>query len=138
TQAVRAGIVERSDVLSWLPRPTLLDHKGRRGHVVVIGGMPGMRGAGRLCANTALRAGAGLVTLATAGEVTADDSVMTRALATTVGELLAGKHAIVIGPGLGKSELAAGWLSEVLASGVPAVCDADALNLIAGGERGWE
>lgn len=132
TQAVRAGLVEEADVARWLPHARLLDHKGRRGHVVIIGGMPGMRGAGRLCANAALRAGAGLVTLATAGEVAADDSVMTRALATNVGELLANKSAIVIGPGLGQSEPAAGWVGEVLASGVPAVLDADALNLVAG------
>jgi NAD(P)H-hydrate epimerase len=132
TQAVRAGLVEERDVASWLPRADLLDHKGRRGHVVIIGGMPGMRGAGRLCANGALRSGAGLVTLATAGEVVADDSVMTRALPTNLGDLLAGKSAVVIGPGLGQSEPAAGWVGEVLASGIPAVLDADALNLIAG------
>jgi ADP-dependent NAD(P)H-hydrate dehydratase / NAD(P)H-hydrate epimerase len=132
TQAVRAGLVEESDVLSWLPHAALLDHKGRRGHVLIIGGMPGMRGAGRLCANAALRGGAGLVTLATAGEVIADDSVMTKALATNLGDLVASKSAIVIGPGLGQSEPAAGWLGEVLASGVPAVLDADALNLVAG------
>src|SRR5690606_9667785 len=127
-----AGLVEEADVASWLPHPDLLDHKGRRGHVLIIGGMPGMRGAGRPCANAALRRGAGLVTLATAGGVTADDSVMTRALPTNLGDLVANKRAIVIGPGLGQSEPAAGWLGEVLASGVPAVLDADALNLVAG------
>ncbi len=132
TQAVRAGLVEDSDVAGWLPHAGLMDHKGRRGHVIIIGGMPGMRGAGRLCANAALRAGAGLVTLATAGDVIADDSVMTKALATNLGDLIHNKSAIVIGPGLGQSEPAAGWLGEVLASGVPAVLDADALNLMAG------
>ncbi|HEY5923129.1 MAG TPA: NAD(P)H-hydrate dehydratase [Kofleriaceae bacterium] len=132
TQAVRAGLVEDSDVASWLPHAALLDHKGRRGHVLIIGGMLGMRGAGRLCANGALRAGAGLVTLATAGEVIADDSVMTKALAADLGEVLAAKSAIVIGPGLGQTESAAGWLGEVIASGIPAVLDADALNLVAG------
>jgi NAD(P)H-hydrate epimerase len=132
TQAIHAGLVEESDVADWIPRGGLLDHKGSRGHVVVIGGMPGMRGAGRLCATAALRSGAGLVTLATASDVTADDSVMTKALPTQLGELLAGKSAVVIGPGLGQSEPAAGWVGEVLASGIPAVLDADALNLIAG------
>jgi ADP-dependent NAD(P)H-hydrate dehydratase / NAD(P)H-hydrate epimerase len=132
TQAVHAGLVEESDVAGWLPQAAPLDHKGSRGHVVIIGGMPGMRGAGRLCANAALRGGAGLVTLATAGEVAADDSVMTKALPTQLGELLANKSAVVIGPGLGQSEPAAGWVGEVLASGVPAVLDADALNLVAG------
>ena len=131
-QAVRAGLVEERDVAGWLPRAEPLDHKGTRGHVVIVGGMPGFRGAGRLCANAALRSGAGLVTLATAGDVIADDSVMTRALATNVGDLLAHKSAVVIGPGLGQSEPAAGWVGEVLASGVPAVLDADALNLVAG------
>ncbi len=132
TQAVRAGLVEEADVAAWLPHARLLDHKGSRGHVLIIGGMPGMRGAARLCANAALRSGAGLVTLATAGEVIADDSVMTRALPTNLGELVTGKSALVIGPGLGQSEPAAGWVGEVLASGVPAVLDADALNLVAG------
>ncbi len=132
TQVVRAGVVEMADVTSWLPRAGVMDHKGTRGHVLIIGGMPGMRGAGRLCANAALRGGAGLVTFATAGEVAADDSVMTKVLPTQLGDLTANKGAIVIGPGLGQSEPAAGWVDEVLASGVPAVLDADALNLLAG------
>ena len=131
-QGVRAGLVEERDVATWLPHAEVLDHKGTRGHVVIVGGMPGFRGAGRLCANAALRSGAGLVTLATAGDVIADDSVMTKALATNLGDLLAHKSAVVIGPGLGQSEPAAGWVGEVLASGVPAVLDADALNLVAG------
>ena len=130
--AVRAGLVEEADVARWLPRSSALDHKGRRGHVVAIAGMPGMRGAGRLCSLAALRAGAGLVTLAAAGDVHADDSVMTRSLEAALGELLERKDAVVIGPGLGQSDLAAGWVGEVLASGVPAVLDADALNLVAG------
>jgi NAD(P)H-hydrate epimerase len=132
TQGVRAGLVDEADVRRWLPRPVPLDHKGRRGHALVVAGMPGMRGAGRLAALAALRAGAGLVTLAAAGDIHADDSVMTRSLEGNLGSLLEGKAAVVIGPGLGQSELAAGWVGEVLAAGVPAVLDADALNLVAG------
>jgi NAD(P)H-hydrate epimerase len=139
-QAVRAGLLEAEDVARSLPRSAALDHKGRRGHVVVIGGMPGMRGAGRLASLAALRAGAGLVTLASAGEVHADDSVMTRSLETSLADLADGPgkktgreaDALVIGPGLGQSDLVAGWVGEVLAGGVPAVLDADALNLVAG------
>jgi NAD(P)H-hydrate epimerase len=132
TQGVRAGIVEDVDIASVLPRTSTLDHKGTRGHVLIVGGMPGMRGAGRLCANAALRGGAGLVTLASAGDVTGDDSVMTRALVGGLGDALHGKRAVVIGPGLGQAEHAGGWLAEVLASGIPSVLDADALNLVAG------
>ena len=130
---VGAGLVEERDVRGWLPHPQALEHKGRRGHVLVIGGSPGMRGAGRLAAGAALRAGAGLCTLAAEGELDAPDSVMTRSLAAGagVGDLLAGKASIVIGPGLGTSAAAVARVREVLASKLPAVLDADALNLLA-------
>jgi len=130
---LRAGLVEAADVAAWMPRATVLDHKGRRGHVLVIGGSPGMRGAGRLAAVAALRAGAGLCTLAADGELDAPDSVMTRSLARdgALGSLITGKAAIVIGPGIGNSAAAAARVREVLASGVPAVLDADALNAMA-------
>jgi len=129
TQGLRAGLVEERDLA--LPHGGLMDHKGTRGHALIVGGMPGMRGAGRLAATAALRAGAGLVTLAAEGELTADDSIMTRALGD-LAAVLDGKAAVVIGPGLGRSERAAAWVGEILAAGVPAVIDADALNLIAG------
>ncbi|MFN0245674.1 MAG: NAD(P)H-hydrate dehydratase [Kofleriaceae bacterium] len=132
TANVRAGLIEERDVRGWLPETGLLDHKGTRGHVVVIGGA--LRGAGRLAANAALRAGAGLVTLAGEGEVVADDSVMTRSLggsgATQLDVLLVGKQAVVIGPGLGQRDPADALVREVLALGIPAVLDADALNLV--------
>ncbi len=132
TSAVGAGFVELGDIARALPRPSALDHKGTRGHVLIVAGMPGFRGAGRLCAEAAARAGAGLVTLAASGDVSASDSIMTRSVDGALGELLAGKAAIAIGPGLGQSDIAAAWLGEVLASGLPAVLDADALNLCAG------
>ncbi|MEO6775795.1 MAG: NAD(P)H-hydrate dehydratase [Kofleriaceae bacterium] len=131
TQGLRAGLIGPRDLV--LPRGALLDHKGTRGHVLIVAGMPGMRGAGRLAANAALRAGAGLVTLAAEGELAADDSIMTRTLGEDpLGLVLDGKAAVVIGPGLGRSERAARWVGDVLVAGVPAVVDADALNLIAG------
>jgi NAD(P)H-hydrate epimerase len=132
TQSLCAGLVEEHDLA--LPQGGPLDHKGTRGHALIVAGMPGMRGAGRLAATAALRAGAGLVTLAAQGELTADDSIMTRSLAddAALTPLLEGKAAVVIGPGLGRSERAAAWVGDVLAAGIPAVIDADALNLIAG------
>jgi NAD(P)H-hydrate epimerase len=129
---VGAGLVEASDVAGWLPRPQATEHKGRRGHVLVVAGSPGMRGAGRLAATAVLRAGAGLCTLAAEGELEAPDAVMTRSLAGgTLAALLTGKAAVVIGPGIGATEAAAARVHEVLASGIPAVLDADALNVLA-------
>lgn len=136
--SVGVGVVEPGDIARCLPHPQPLDHKGRRGHVLVVGGSPGMRGAGRLAALAALRAGAGLCTLAAdgdpGGELAADDSVMTRPLAagSVIAGVLAGKAAVVIGPGLGVTPGSAARIAEVLAAGVPAVLDADALNVLAG------
>jgi ADP-dependent NAD(P)H-hydrate dehydratase / NAD(P)H-hydrate epimerase len=137
--AIRAGQIEEADVRAWLPRPGPMDHKGRRGHVLVVGGGPGKRGAARLAAMAALRAGAGLVTLAApvdAGdhrELAADDVVMTAALAFVdeLTALIAGKAAIACGPGLGRDGRARELVERVLAAGVPAVLDADALHAIA-------
>ncbi|MGE0869453.1 MAG: NAD(P)H-hydrate dehydratase [Kofleriaceae bacterium] len=128
-----AALVEDGDVAAMIPRSHALDHKGTRGHVVVIGGMPGMRGAGWLSAIAALRAGAGLCTLANdGGEPRESDAVMTAVIDAGVSKLLDGKRAVVIGPGLGTAAAHAGWVAEVLAAKVPAVIDADALNLVAG------
>jgi hydroxyethylthiazole kinase-like uncharacterized protein yjeF len=128
-----ASVVDAGDVRQWLPHPQSLEHKGRRGHVLVVAGSPGMRGAGRLAAVAALRAGAGLCTLAADGEFDAPDAVMTRALAAGGGlaALIAGKAAVVIGPGNGSAGAAVARVREVLAAGVPAVLDADALNALA-------
>ena len=135
--SVGVGVVEPADIARCLPHPLALEHKGRRGHVLVIGGSPGMRGAGRLAASAVLRAGAGLCTLAAdagpGGDLDAPDAIMTRPLeaGAAIAPLLAGKAAVVIGPGLGHTQSAAARVREVLAAGVPAVLDADALNVLA-------
>jgi len=128
-----AALIERTDVQRWLPRVTRLDHKGRRGHLVVVSGQPEMRGAGRLTSSAGLRTGAGLVTLVGLGEIAAADSIMTKELRhpAELASFLEGKAAIVIGPGLGTGAAALALITQVLATGVPAVLDADALNLLA-------
>lgn len=125
---IACHLVEAPDVARVLPAPGLLDHKFTRGHVLVIGGSPGYRGAGRLAALAALRAGAGLATLASReADPHAADVVMTRALgdAPLVLDRIA---AIVIGPGLHGDDLAR--VAEVLRSGVPAVLDAGAMSAV--------
>ena len=135
--AVRAGLVEEADVRAVVPKPDAMDHKGRRGHVLIVAGAPGKRGAGRLASRAALRAGAGLVTLAAPpdrnGELEAPDEVMTEPVADAgaLAAALRGKAAVACGPGLGKDDRARSFVEAVLAAGVPAVLDADALHAIA-------
>jgi ADP-dependent NAD(P)H-hydrate dehydratase / NAD(P)H-hydrate epimerase len=56
--------LQRDDVMRAIPARTPLSHKGSSGRVLLIAGSPGKVGAGLLAAHGALRAGAGLVTIA--------------------------------------------------------------------------
>lgn len=118
-------------------------HKGSYGHVLAVGGSPGMSGAIRLCGEAALRSGAGRVTVATAAEhMTSINQGRPELMVSAVEQgdqlssLLSGKSAIAptvvaIGPGLGRSEWSESLLQACLAADVPLVVDADGLNLIA-------
>lgn len=119
-------------------------HKGTGGHVLVIAGSPGKTGAALLSGLGAIRAGAGLVTLAARGAARAalDAKVielMTRevpeALEAGVGVVLADASrcaSAVLGPGLGLDDGARAFLRRlVIELPVPTVLDADALRGIA-------
>ncbi|HEV7396176.1 MAG TPA: NAD(P)H-hydrate epimerase, partial [Pyrinomonadaceae bacterium] len=69
---------EESDARTWLvqTRYTQDSYKNLHGHVLVIAGSPDFSGAAALCGNSAMRSGAGLVTIATAASAQA--SVATR------------------------------------------------------------
>jgi NAD(P)H-hydrate epimerase len=141
TQQPSARLLGEADVAAALPRRRRDTHKGEHGHVLVIGGGPGMPGAARLAGEAALRAGAGLVTVAAHPDNTA--AVAARAELMCVATGGAGDLAtpleratvLAIGPGLGRSEWARELLAAALESGRPAVVDADALNLIADSPR---
>jgi len=113
-------------------------HKGDAGRVLVVGGQPGMPGAARLAGEAAYRAGAGLVVLATHPAHAASLGAARPELiaygvndAPTFQPLLAGAHALAVGPGLGQGEWGRGLWQAVLAADKPLVVDADALNLLA-------
>ena len=113
-------------------------HKGLFGHVLVVGGDYGYAGAAVLSAQAAARCGAGLVTLATRKEhctlmTTRQPEVMARGIekADDLLPLLEKATVVVVGPGLGQGPWGQALLSKVLASELPRVLDADALNLIA-------
>lgn len=126
------------DIVNYLhPRSRDL-HKGLCGHVLVIGGNTGMAGATTLAGKAALRAGAGLVSIATRPEhvnavVSAQPELMVHGIedGMALKPLLAKASVVVIGPGLGQDQWARALLNKVLESRLPAVVDADALNLLA-------
>lgn len=112
-------------------------HKGMFGHVLVIGGNEGMLGAVRLAGEAALRSGAGLVSIATRQDhakliAAACPELMCHGVETSLDlrPLLARASVLVIGPGLGQDSWSHQRLLDTLASALPKVIDADALNLL--------
>jgi hydroxyethylthiazole kinase-like uncharacterized protein yjeF len=122
------------------PRPRAEGHKYSRGHAVVVsGGLP-TTGAGRLAARGALRAGAGLVTIASPREALTVNAEATLAImvrpvdgAAELTTFLADKrhNAVVLGPGGGVDPAMLQQVAAVLASGAAVVLDADALTSLA-------
>lgn len=133
-----AKLQDVTDLKAWLPSRSRNTHKGSHGHVLLIGGDTGMAGAALLTAQASLRAGAGLVTLATRGSHTAaltaaQPEIMCRR-AETIDELnplLKQATVVAIGPGLGQGSWARLLLARVLLLDLPLVVDADALNILA-------
>ncbi len=121
--------------------PTHEGHKYARGHALAVSGPAHATGAGRLGARAALRAGAGLVTVASPLDAVSVNAMHLTAimLAPFEGpEGLAGllqdprKNAVLIGPGGGVGEAMCRLVEAVLRSGAMAVIDADALTSFAG------
>ena len=143
---------EEKDVRPVLRRDPY-SNKGTYGRVVVVAGCRGMSGAATLAARAAYRTGAGLC------EVVTDESnrvilqtTVPEAIVSTyenetdlsaVDTALSGADSIVIGCGLGQSELSLAVLRRVLTycketRSVPLVIDADGLNLLAAHPELWE
>ena len=119
------------------PRPSPRGHKYSRGHTVVVSGGQSTTGAARLAARGALRAGAGLVTIASPREALAINAaaslaVMVRPVdgAAELAGFLADKrrNAVVLGPGAGVGPTTREQALAALASEAAVVLDADALT----------
>ncbi|TFG88720.1 MAG: NAD(P)H-hydrate dehydratase [Hyphomicrobiales bacterium] len=127
----------------WLPEypwPTVEGHKYLRGHAVVASGPIYSTGAARLAARGALRAGAGLVTVASPRDALAVNAAQLTAImvreaddARGLAALLADtrKNAVLIGPGHGVGEGTRAMVLAALAAGPRVVLDADALTSFA-------
>jgi ADP-dependent NAD(P)H-hydrate dehydratase / NAD(P)H-hydrate epimerase len=138
-----AEIVEASDVRSALSLRSVTTHKGLAGRVTVIAGSPGHIGAALLVARGALRAGAGLVTLAALPETAAllDQRVLEAMTARidpahledSLDHLLEHADSVAIGPGLGLDDTARRIVLHVaLRVRKTKVIDADAITHFAG------
>jgi hydroxyethylthiazole kinase-like uncharacterized protein yjeF len=116
------------------PRPRNF-HKGMAGSLAVLGGAAGMTGAALLAGRAALKMGAGRVYVGLLDEDLSIDvqhpELMLRHPDDALGQDL---DALVVGPGLGQGERAETLVGAALASDLPCVVDADALNLISENE----
>ncbi|HEV7734934.1 MAG TPA: NAD(P)H-hydrate dehydratase [Candidatus Binatia bacterium] len=146
----RTTVLDATYVGALLPRRAPEAHKGTAGHVLVIAGSRGKSGAALLSAGAAARSGAGLTTLAGPAalqsvleghvreamtEALPDGSDGTAALGdgAVVARLLAGRGAVVCGPGLGLNDATRALVRHVVAHATaPLVLDADGLNAVAG------
>jgi NAD(P)H-hydrate epimerase len=121
------------------PWPGLEDHKYSRGHAVVLGGAE-MTGAARLAARGAMRAGAGILTVASAPSAVpiyaaALENMLVRPVATPeeFAKLLEDKrkNAVLVGPGAGVNRMTREVALASLAAGRSTVLDADAITVFA-------
>lgn len=131
-----------ADARARIPQRPRDAHKGLFGHVLCIGGGRGMGGAIALCAESALRAGAGRVSAATRAEHVAmllarRPECMAHAVESPddIAHLLGSADVIAIGPGLGRDAWAKALLDAALAASRPLVVDADALTMLAADPR---
>jgi NAD(P)H-hydrate epimerase len=139
TSRARTHLLERDDVIRWLPPRPADAHKWRAA-VWVVAGSAGMLGAAHLSARGAQRTGAGYVRLSSPGvihDALAPTEVVGRALPSSLwsqdvlGDL--GRfHALVVGPGLGRADSTATSAREVVAHApLPIVVDGDGLFALA-------
>ena len=120
----------------WLHRRLRNTHKGSFGTLGIIGGAAGMTGAPLLAGRAAVFAGAGKVHLGFVSDAApaidfAHPELMLRGADEVLRANVSAASALIVGPGLGQSRLAADYLGRALSKAVPLVLDADALNLLA-------
>lgn len=135
------------EIMDRIPFPTRDMHKGKAGHVLVVGGSEGLTGAPHLAALAALRSGAGLATVACPGDLSEsikghrpdimtlplDNGVeWTPAMARTIHQIMERFDAAIVGPGLGRSSKTVEFMRAFLEKCPPnMLLDADGLYCLA-------
>ncbi len=115
-------------------------HKGNYGHALLLAGSRGMAGAATLAARGVLRAGAGLLTLYVRPELLSIFQISVPEAICSIMESDRGRlnikidkyNAAAIGPGLGLTSFSTDLLDDFIGRfRMPAIFDADAINIIA-------
>jgi hydroxyethylthiazole kinase-like uncharacterized protein yjeF len=124
---------------AWVAEPALFTlqrrprnfHKGMAGSLGILGGATGMAGAALLAGRAAMKLGTGRVYIGLLDSSLSVDPANPELMIRHADDVLGlDLDALVIGPGLGQGERAETLAGAVLASDIPCVLDADALNLI--------
>ncbi|MGB8953545.1 MAG: NAD(P)H-hydrate dehydratase [Candidatus Aminicenantales bacterium] len=149
-EALKLELVERKNFALGLKKRRKDSHKGTYGHLFIISGSLGKTGAAVMAARAALRMGAGLVTVGTPKsclplvarstmevmteplQETEEKTLSSEALPQAL-KLLQGKDGLLLGPGISTHPSTAEFvLSLIPRIRIPAVIDADGLNILAG------
>jgi NAD(P)H-hydrate epimerase len=148
-ESLKLEVMEKKDLLPYVQKRKRDSHKGTYGHLFVLAGSLGKTGAAVMAAKAALRMGAGLVTVGTpqsclpviarsmmelmteALPETPQKTISEAALPTVL-DLLKGKDAVLIGPGISAHPSTAKLVVSLMPKiKVPVVIDADGLNILA-------
>jgi NAD(P)H-hydrate epimerase len=142
-------LLTSEQIRSYLHPRSADTHKGRTGHLLVIAGSPGKTGAAAMTAMSAMRSGAGLVTLGIAESLNPiletqvlevmsaplpenQNGVLGNTAFEDIKKMEAGKTCLAIGPGIGQAEETRSLVKKIISqSQIPVVIDADGLNNIA-------
>jgi hydroxyethylthiazole kinase-like uncharacterized protein yjeF len=146
----RQFLVTPELVRSYLPPRSADAHKGSSGHLLVVAGSTGKTGAAAMTCMSALRVGAGLVTLGVAESLNpvlevqmleamtaplpeSRTGVLGESAFDAIEKLIPGKKCLALGPGLGQAPETGELVRHIIqASKIPVVVDADGLNNLAG------
>jgi hydroxyethylthiazole kinase-like uncharacterized protein yjeF len=151
-EAVHPGqfLITARLIRSCLPARAADAHKGRTGHLLVIAGSSGKTGAAVMTSISALRAGAGLVTLGIAESLNpileagmleamtaplpeTRAGVIAESAVDAINKLIPGKKCLAVGPGLGQEPETGELVRKIIKdSKIPVVVDADGINHLAG------
>jgi len=142
-------VISQDLVNSCFPKRPIDSHKGTFGHLLVIAGAFGKTGAAAMVGRSAMRVGTGLVTLATTEnaqptleakcmEVMVEsiiervDAPLNDKVTKRIEQLIEGKQAIAVGPGLSTAKGISALVMRLLKTvEVPVVVDADGINILA-------